>query len=130
MKRIAIIFGLALALMSPAAAQPGTGFDPNMKWIAVSPQAPNVFYTVSATDKKENTVSVMVAVMRRAGNPGQPNGSGSMRTEIIFCAKDGYEDTHQDVQGNFHPAAASYQALDFKNPGAMELISRAVCPKA
>ena len=129
MKNTFLAVVLALAAISPAAAQV-PGFNPNMKWTPLAPKAPNVWYSISATDKKENTVSVMVAVMRRAADPAQPNGSGSMRTEMIFCGKNGYEDTHQDVQGVFHPAAASYQPLDFNKPGAMELISQAVCPKA
>ena len=115
-----------LALLAVLAV-PAIGQD--FHWIPVSPQNPSVFYSVSSTDKANNTVSVAVAFMRRASNPGTPNGSGSMRTEMILCGHNGYEDTHQDVKGDFHPSPASFQVFDFKNPGVMEVISHAVCPK-
>ena len=113
---------LAIGTGLPAAAQ-------DFHWVPVSPNAPGVFYSVSDTDKNNNSVSVAVAFMRRAANPGDANGSGSMRTEIILCGHNGYEDTHQDVKGVFHAAPASFEAFDFNKPGVMEFISRAVCPK-
>jgi hypothetical protein len=116
------VFAMGTGVLMPAAAQ-------DFHWVPVSPTAPGVFYSVSDTDKKNNTVSVAVAFMRRAANPGDANGSGSMRTEIILCGHNGYEDTHQDVKGVFHPAPASFEAFDFNKPGVMEFISRAVCPK-
>ena len=115
-----LAFVAALAL--PAAGQ-------DFKWVPVGAEAPTVFYSVSGTDKKNNTVSVMVAFMRRASNPGQSGNSGSMRSELILCGHNGYEDTHQAVDGSMHAAEASFQPFDFNKPGVMELISQAVCPK-
>lgn len=102
----------------------------DFKWLPVGASAPTVFYSVSGTDKKNNSVSVMVAFMRRASNPGESGNSGSMRSELILCGHNGYEDTHQAVDGSMHAAAASFQAFDFNKPGVMELISTAVCPKS
>ena len=121
---LALLLAPIFALALPAAAQPG------FKWVPVGAAAPTVFYSVSATDKKANTVSVMVAFMRRTTNPGESGNSGQMRSEMILCVHNGYEDTHQAVDGSMHAAAESFQTFDFNKPGVMELISKSVCPKA
>jgi hypothetical protein len=119
LSRLAMI----VALTVPAAAQQ------NFKWVPVGAAAPTVFYSVSTADKKAGTVSVMVAFMRKSSNPGESGNSGSMRSEMILCGHNGYEDTHQSVDGSMHAAAESFQTFDFNKPGVMELISKSVCPK-
>jgi hypothetical protein len=99
------------------------------QWVQSGPGNPTIWYNVSTADKNNNTVSVMVAYMRRAASPATPGNAGSMKTEMIFCGRGGYEDTHQDVDGSMHESADSFRAFDFKAPGPMEDISRAVCPK-
>jgi len=113
---------LAIAVL-PLAAQ-------TFKWVQAGPENPTIWYNVSTADKAKNTVSVMVAFMRRPTSPDLPGNSGTMKTEMIFCGRGGYEDVHQDTDGSMHESADSFRAFDFKSPGAMEDISRAVCPKA
>lgn len=122
MLRLFSCLAFIAALALPAAAE-------NFKWLPVGAEAPTVFYSVSSSDKKDNTVLVMVAFMRRASNPGESGNSGAMRSEMILCGHNGYEDAHQAVDGSMHAATASFQAFDFTKPGVMELISKAVCPK-
>jgi hypothetical protein len=71
----------------------------------------------------------MVGYMRRATSPAMPGNSGAMKTEMIFCGRGGYEDIHQDVDGSMHASADSFHAFDFRAPGPMEDISRAVAPR-
>jgi hypothetical protein len=123
MPRLSLIAVLAFAFPLLAWAQA-------FQWVQAGPENPTIWYNVSTSDKAKNTVSVMVAYMRRPTSPAMPGNTGSMKTEMIFCGRGGYEDIHQDVDGSMHESADSFRAFDFKAPGPMEDISRAVCPKA
>ena len=125
MRKILAGLILTFATALPALAQ---DINLNFKWVQASPDNPRIWYSISSADKQAGTVSLAVAIMRRAGNPATPGNTGSIRTEMILCSK-GYEDTHMAVDGSMHAAPDSFQAFDFEKPDAMEVISGAVCPK-